>query len=76
VGECFDLGCVRRGFTVDVDRSQRREGVPVLVELSPASRAREGLRAAGAVEHLFTTAGGDVIVQASLPNADVPVTLG
>ncbi|NHN40035.1 AsnC family transcriptional regulator [Halorubellus sp. JP-L1] len=65
---------VLRGFTVDVDRSQLRDGVPVLVELSVASQRREpvkdALRATDAVEHLFTTASGDVVVQASLPNAD------
>jgi DNA-binding Lrp family transcriptional regulator/YHS domain-containing protein len=65
---------VLRGFTVDVDRSQLREGVPVLVELAIAPGRREpvrdALRAADAVEHLFTTASGDVVVQASLPNSD------
>ena len=65
---------VLRGFTVDVDRSQLREGVPMLVEVrvAPGRRevVRDALRAADAVEHVFATAGGDVIVQLSLPNAD------
>jgi DNA-binding Lrp family transcriptional regulator len=65
---------VLRGFTVNVDRSQLREDVPVLVEVAvaPGRRdpVRDAFRAADAVEHVFTTASGDVIVQASLPNAD------
>jgi DNA-binding Lrp family transcriptional regulator/endogenous inhibitor of DNA gyrase (YacG/DUF329 family) len=65
---------VLRGFTVDVDRSQLREGVPMLVEVTVAPGRREpvrdAMRAAEAVEHVFTTASGDVIVQASLPNVD------
>jgi len=63
---------VLEGFTVDVDRSQLREGVPVLVEVSVAAEARERVRAAfrsaEAVEGLFTTAGGDVVVQATIPD--------
>lgn len=65
---------VLRGFTVDVDRSQLREGVPMLVDVrvAPGRRepVRDALRASEAVEHVFTTASGDVIVQVSLPNAD------
>jgi Lrp/AsnC family leucine-responsive transcriptional regulator len=114
---------VLEGFTIDVDRSQLREGVPVLLELelAPAVDAhatdddahatdvdahatdddahatdddahatdddahatdvdahatecdrehvRERLRDADAVEHVFTTANGDVVVQASLPDS-------
>jgi Lrp/AsnC family leucine-responsive transcriptional regulator len=113
---------VLEGFTIDVDRSQLREGVPVLLELelapdddahatdvdapatdvdapatdvdAPATdvdahatddahatgvdahatecdreHVRERLRDADAVEHVFTTANGDVVVQASLPDS-------
>jgi len=72
VSKLEDAG-VLRGFTVDVDRSQLRAGVPVLVEVSVAPEARTDVRAAfrsaEAVEHLFTTASGDVIVQASIPDS-------
>lgn len=72
VSKLEDAG-VLRGFTVDVDRSQLREGVPVLVEVSVATDARErvrsAFRSAEAVEHLFTTAGGDVVVQATVPDS-------
>lgn len=66
---------VLRGFTIDVDRSQLRDGVPVLVEIGVQSddraAVRQSLRAADAVEHLFVTATGDVLVQASVPDSDV-----
>jgi DNA-binding Lrp family transcriptional regulator len=55
---------VLNGFTVDIDRSQIRAGVPVLVdlELSPdsVSAVRERLDDADAVEHVFVTAASDV----------------
>ena len=58
-----EAGIINR-FTVDVDRSQLRAGVPVFVqvELDPGSveAARERLRDADGVEHLFVTAAGDV----------------
>ena len=58
-----EAGIINR-FTVDVDRSQLRAGVPVFiqVELDSAAveAARERLRDADGVEHLFVTAGGDV----------------
>ena len=50
---------VLKGFTVDVDRSQLRAGVPVFVRLT-VEEGMDGLRdrvsAASAVEHLFVTA--------------------
>lgn len=56
-----EAGVVRR-FTVDVDRSKLRAGVPVFVqvETDETAAARERLRAAEAVEHVFVTADGDV----------------
>ena len=51
-------------FTVDVDRSQLRAGVPVLVsvELPPGTQqqVRQRLRDANGVEHIFVTADGEV----------------
>jgi DNA-binding Lrp family transcriptional regulator len=54
-----EAGVVRR-FTVDIDRSTLDDGVSVLVELDPEDRgrARETLRASGAVEHVFAAADG------------------
>lgn len=50
------------GFTVDVDRSQLRAGVPVFVQVSVPAGAhdtvRDELRDADAVEHVFVTAEG------------------
>ena len=55
------------GFTVDVDRTKLRAGVPVLIDVElPPNRpealdaARERARDADAVEHVFVTAEGDL----------------
>ena len=70
-----ELGVIRR-FTLDLDRSKLRDGVPVLVTVEPAREAatdlRDTFRAAEAVEHLFTTAEGDVVCYARVPDGDVP----
>jgi Lrp/AsnC family leucine-responsive transcriptional regulator len=62
-----DSGVIRR-FTVDLDRSQLRAGVPVLVTLElPAdavSDVRDDVVGAEAVEHAFVTAEGDVVFHA------------
>ncbi|MEF8826182.1 MAG: AsnC family transcriptional regulator [Halapricum sp.] len=51
-------------FTIDVDRTQLRAGVPVLiqVELPPDTlrKARERVRDSEAVEHVFVTSEGDL----------------
>lgn len=58
-------------FTVDLDRSQLRGGVPVLVRLAVRPGDLEAVLGAvrddEAVEHVFTTAGGDVVVHARAP---------
>ena len=58
-----EAGVIKR-FTIDVDRTQLRAGVPVLVqvELSAGSveTVRERVRDADGVEHVFVTAEGDV----------------
>ena len=58
---------VIEGFTIDVDRTKLRAGVPVLVDVTlPANRpetldaARDRVRDADAVEHVFVTAEGDL----------------
>ncbi|GAB3703425.1 AsnC family transcriptional regulator [Halorubrum pallidum] len=63
---------VIEGFTVDVDRTKLRGGVPVMVDVDlavdagadsdsePLEAARERLRDANPVEHVFITAEGDL----------------
>jgi DNA-binding Lrp family transcriptional regulator/YHS domain-containing protein len=62
-----ESGVIRR-FTLELDRSQLRAGVPVLVTLSPPADAVDGIRDAvgdaEAVEHVFVTAEGDVVFHA------------
>ncbi|MDQ2055766.1 MULTISPECIES: AsnC family transcriptional regulator [Halobellus] len=64
-----ESGVIRR-FTVDVDRSQLRAGVPVLVTLELPSDVVEAVRddvvGAEPVEHVFVTAEGDVVFHARL----------
>ena len=62
---------VIEGFTIDVDRTKLRAGVPVLVDVTlPANRpetldaARDRVRDADAVEHVFVTAEGDLLLYA------------
>ncbi|MDZ5812782.1 AsnC family transcriptional regulator [Halorubrum sp. AD140] len=62
---------VLRGFTVDVDRTKLRAGVPVLIDVAlPPNRpealdaARDRVRGADAVEHVFVTAEGDLTAYA------------
>lgn len=51
-------------FTIDVDRTKLRAGVPVLVQLDLPSESfdavREWVRNDDAVEHVFTTSEGDL----------------
>jgi len=69
-----ELGVVRR-FTVDLDRSTLREGVPVLVSLTVDPGAvddlREDLAGATAVEGVFVAAEPRIVVQARVPGGDV-----
>ncbi len=69
-----EVGVIRR-FTVDVDRSLLRAGVPVLVTVTVApvdvERVREALADADGVEHVFATADARVVFQASVPDGDV-----
>ena len=55
---------VLKGFTVDVDRSQLRAGVPVFVRLvvdDGMEPLRDRVSAASAVEHLFVTADEELL---------------
>lgn len=69
-----EAGIIRR-FTVDLDRSSLRGGVPVLVEATVAPGRAEtvsdGLAEAEAVEHVFTAADGTLTVFARPPEGRV-----
>ncbi len=71
-----ETGVIER-FTLKLDRSQLRAGIPVLItlEIAPSGpdtgSVRDELVAAGAVEHVFTTAEGDLVVGAGVPDRDV-----
>jgi DNA-binding Lrp family transcriptional regulator len=58
-----ESGIIRR-FTLDIDRSHLRAGVPVLVRLEPKPEELDAVRSAlvdaEGVEHVFTTVEGDV----------------
>lgn len=73
-----EMGIIRR-FTLDIDRSQLREGVSVLVALSIEAdghdAVREALLAADAVEYVFTTAANDILCYARVIDGDVPAWL-
>jgi len=73
-----ETGLLRR-FTVDIDRSMLREGVPLLIELSArpgrAADLRAGLETVEPVEHVFTTAGERLVVTATVPDGDVEALL-
>lgn len=73
-----ESGVIRR-FTLDIDRTQLRSGVPVLVELSLSpgalEDARSSIRSAEAVEHVFTTAGNDILFSAYLEPSSVRETV-
>ncbi len=63
VSQLLDAGVINR-FTVDIDRSQLRAGIPVFVQVAVSSENLDGLRdqlrEADGVEHVFVTAGGDL----------------
>lgn len=76
VSKLKELGIIER-FTVDVDMSQLRKGIPVLVTVhvttdrTPIATVRDVLLDEGAVEHVFTTAEADLVIAARVPDADV-----
>lgn len=58
-----EAGVINR-FTVDVDRSQLRAGIPVFVQVGscsgPVDDVKDEIGEAEAVEHLFVTADGEI----------------
>ena len=65
-----DQGVIRR-FTTDLDRSQLREGTPILVRVSVPPGQVEPMREAAveteAVEYVYVTVDGTVFVHANAP---------
>lgn len=78
VARLQEMGIIRR-FTLDVDRSQLREGVPVLLTLEIAAdtidAVRESLLETDAVEYVFTTAENDLLCYARIVDGNVPTWL-
>ena len=74
VARLEEAGVINR-FTVDIDRSQLRSGIPVLLTLESAASDPDALRGTlletDAVEHLFTTAEADLVVFARVPDNDI-----
>ena len=76
VARLRETGVIRR-FTLDIDRSQLREGTPVLVHLhvgpggGTVASVREALLDASTVEHVFTTAEADLVCYVRVPDNDV-----
>jgi DNA-binding Lrp family transcriptional regulator/YHS domain-containing protein len=76
VARLEEAGVINR-FTLDLDHSQLRKGIPVLVTLAvgadgpDVSALGETLLSDGAVEHVFTTAEADLVVSARVPDTDV-----
>jgi DNA-binding Lrp family transcriptional regulator len=69
-----DAGVIER-FTVDVDRRQLRDGVPVFVQVQgqggPVEELRDDLAAEDPVEHVFLTAAGELWFVARPPEGSV-----
>ena len=74
VARLEEAGVINR-FTLDVDRSQLRTGIPVLVTIEPTAddpaAVRTSLLETDAVEHVFTTAEADLVVFARVPDNDI-----
>jgi DNA-binding Lrp family transcriptional regulator len=76
VARLQEMGIIKR-FTLDIDRSQLRKGIPVLLTLELVSHGQETARltetflSADAVEHVFTTAEADLVVYARVPDNDI-----
>jgi DNA-binding Lrp family transcriptional regulator len=74
VARLEEVGVINR-FTVDIDRSQLRSGIPVLVRIEPTaedpSTVRTALTETGAVEHVLTTAEAEIVAFARVPDNDI-----
>lgn len=68
-----EVGIIR-GFTIDIDRSQLDDGLPLLVEIVPLTNRVDAVREAitdhEAVEHVYVTAAGHIVVHLRLSDGD------
>ncbi|GGK62226.1 winged helix-turn-helix transcriptional regulator [Haloarcula sebkhae] len=73
VDRLVEMGLIQ-GFTVDVDRSLLQAGVPVLVEVDAkpgqAADIAASVSDADAIERVYRTAGGRVVLVATVPQSD------
>jgi len=73
VDRLSEMGLIR-GFTVDVDRSLLQAGVPVLIEVDAkpgrAADIASSVNDADAVERVYRTASGRVVLVATVPQSD------
>lgn len=64
-----------RQFTIDIDRSQLRDGIPVLVRIHPRLSAVDSLQQellqAEDVEHVFITAASEIMISATPPHMNI-----
>jgi DNA-binding Lrp family transcriptional regulator/YHS domain-containing protein len=78
VDRLHEMGIIR-GFTLDVDRSLLRSGVPVLVDIESApgrsGAVADGLADTDAVEHTFRTADDRVLATATVQGTEVGALL-
>jgi DNA-binding Lrp family transcriptional regulator len=69
-----EVGVINR-FTIDIDRTQLRAGVPVLVELDvppdSVETVRDRVSDAEGVDHVFVTADGEILFHARVEPHDV-----
>jgi Lrp/AsnC family leucine-responsive transcriptional regulator len=76
VAKLQEMGVINR-FTLDIDRSQLRGGIPVLITVNVVSGGfdiasiKEALLDDGAVEHVFTSAEANLIIYARVPDNDI-----
>ncbi|MHC3380508.1 winged helix-turn-helix transcriptional regulator [Haloarcula sp. H-GB5] len=73
VDRLVEMGLIQ-GFTVDVDRSLLQAGVPVLIEVDAkpgqAAEIAASVSDADAIERVYRTAGGRVVLVATVPQSD------
>ncbi|MFC7077629.1 AsnC family transcriptional regulator [Haloarcula halophila] len=78
VDRLHEMGIIR-GFTVDIDRSLLRSGVPVLINIDAApgrgAAVAAGMADTDAVEHSFRTADDHVLVTATVHQTEVGALL-
>lgn len=76
VARLREMGVINR-FTLDIDRSKLRKGIPVLITLTlsrgnlDVTSVKETLLETGEVEYVYTTAEAELVVYAQVSDGDV-----